>query len=176
MMNSTMIGMKGLVAEHKNVILAGVYLTLALSIYFIFWHWSIIIFGSIYSIRVMTGGFLRLAATYSAVSAVLSGIVCGLLVAVRGRGARKFIVGAALFLFFATEFIRMFDWGALYFGGNHVDTNFWAHAFYADGAVFLTTWVSLGIYAVVALMFAVLFVIIRNIYRCTEPRKAGAQS
>ena len=165
-----------IVKENRGLILSGACLTLALSVYFIFWHWSIIVFGSIYSLRVISGGFLRLAASYFVLSAVLSSIVCGLLIVVRRPGVRKFIAGTALFLFFGTEFIRMFDWGALYFGGNHVDTNFWAHAFYSDGTVYLTTWLSMGIYAVAALLFAVLFFIIRSIYRYTDTREAGAQS
>jgi hypothetical protein len=175
-MNSIMNEIRSIIADKKGLIMAGAALTLVLSVYFIAWHWSILACGSIYSVRDISGGFLRLAAAYLTVSALISSVICGLLIVVRRPAARKFIAGAALFLFFGSEFVRMFDWGALYFGGNHVDTNFWAHAFYADGTVYLTTWLSLGIYVTVILLFALMFFIIRRIYRYTVYPEAGGLS
>jgi hypothetical protein len=168
-MKTTDQTMRGIITENKSVIAAGVALTLALSAYFILWHCTIIAFGSIYSVHDLLGKFLGLTASYLVFSTIVSSIICGLLIAAKKPFTRKFIVGASLFLFFSSEFIRMFDWGALYFGGNHVDTNFWAHAFYADGTVYLATWLSLGLYVTVALFFALLFVIMRKLYRATNP-------
>lgn len=39
-------------------------------------------------------------------------------------------------------YVRAVDWGAVYFGGNHVDSEFWFHAFYVDGLSFLVSPVS----------------------------------
>jgi hypothetical protein len=168
--------MKGIIKENRGLIISGVVLTLSLSLYFIAWHWSILMVGSIYSVRDISGGFLRLSARYIALSTLISSAICALLIVVRKPVARKIIAGAALFFFFGTEFVRMFDWGALYFGGNHVDTNFWAHAFYSDGTVYLTTWLSMGIYATALMLFALMFFIIRNIYRQTERLGEGGRS
>lgn len=165
-----------IIAEKKGLIIAGAVLTVALSLYFIAWHWSIIAIGSIYSMRDVSGDFIRLSARYCAASVIFSSAVCVLLIVTRKPAVRKFIVGSALFLFFASEFVRMFDWGALYFGGNHVDSNFWAHAFYSDGTVYLTTWLSFGIYASVVLMFALVFAILRKIYLYTRQFDEGARS
>jgi hypothetical protein len=145
-----------------------------LSAYFLSWHWSILAFGSIYSIRDVAGEFMRLSFVYLAFSAVASSLLCFLLIAVRGPVARKLIAGSALFFFFASQFVRMFDWGALYFGGSHVDVNFWAHAFYAEGTVYLVNWIALGIYVSVVLVFALMFFLVRSLYRATG-RLAGSE-
>ena len=167
---------RSIIAEKKGLIIAGAGLTFALSLYFIAWHWSIIAIGSIYSIRDVPGDFIRLTAAYCVAGMIFSSIVCVLLIVTRRPAVRKFVAGFALLLFFASEFVRMFDWGALYFGGNHVDSNFWAHAFYSDGTVYLTTWLSFGIYGSVALMFALVFVIIRKIYIYTRKDEEGYRS
>jgi hypothetical protein len=60
---------RDIIAEKRGVITAGTALTLALSIYFIAWHWTIITFGSIYSVRDVSEGFLRLTASYLVASA-----------------------------------------------------------------------------------------------------------
>lgn len=167
---------KTTITEQKNLIAACAALTAALLLYFIAWHCSIIAIGSIYSMHDVYHDFIRLMAAYGAASVIFSSAVCVSLVMARRPAVRKFIVGLALFFFFGSEFVRMFDWGALYFGGNHVDSNFWAHAFYSDGTVYLTTWLSFGIYAVVLIMFALMFVIMRKIYIYTDTVAEGRQS
>jgi len=57
-----------------------------------------------------------------------------------------------------------------------VDSNFWAHAFYSDGTVYLTTWLSFGIYASVLAIFALVFAILRKIYLYTDRVDEGARS
>jgi hypothetical protein len=165
-----------LVIKRRRIVLSGAALTLALSVYFISWHWSILESGSIFSVGDVAEDFMRLSAVYLGVSALASSIICGLLIAVQRPAARKFIAGAALFIFFASQFVRMFDWGALYFGGNHVDTNFWAHAFYAEGTVYLLNWIALGIYVSVILVFSAMFFIIRSLYRATGPAETGGRA
>jgi hypothetical protein len=167
---------QSLIAEKKGLIVACAALTAVLPLYFIAWHWSIIVIGSIYSMHDVYRDFVRLTAAYCVASVIFSSTVCLLLILVRRRAVRKVIVGFFLFLFFASEFVRMFDWGALYFGGNHVDSNFWAHAFYSDGTVYLTTWLSFGIYASVAIIFAIVFLILRKIYIYTDQIENEARS
>lgn len=59
--------------------------------------------------------------------------------------------------------IRMFDWGTLYFGGNHIDGNFWAHAFYTDGLVFLLTWQALVLYVYTGVFIAGTVIILKHL-------------
>ncbi|HOD14005.1 MAG TPA: hypothetical protein PK307_13705, partial [Spirochaetota bacterium] len=175
-MNSRIDVIKSTFIEKKGLIVASAALTFVVMLYFIVWHCSIIAIGSIYSIQDVSGDFLRLTAKYGAASLIYSSAVCISLIVFRRPVVRKFIVGFALFLFFASEFVRMFDWGALYFGGAHVDSNFWAHAFYSDGTVYLTTWLSFGIYASVLAIFALVFAILRKIYLYTDRVDEGARS
>lgn len=147
-----------------TIILLGAALTVFLAFYFISWHVTIISFGSFYSVLDASDSFIASSARYLAFSAVAASVICAIMLALERPLAKKIFIGIVLLIFFGTEFIRMFDWGALYFSGNHVDANFWTHAFYTDGTTFLFTRVSMAIYLAVILFFAALFWILKQLY------------
>ena len=152
-----------MMAEDRDLITYSGMLAVIFQVYFLFWHITAVVFGSGYSLFEVASPFLRLAAGYSIVSLILASAASLLIIAIRGRVARKVAIGVVMALFFASEFVRMFDWGALYFGGNHIDNNFWAHAFYADGTVYLFSKQAFAIYAAVAIFFAAILFVLKRI-------------
>jgi phosphoglycerol transferase MdoB-like AlkP superfamily enzyme len=54
--------------------------------------------------------------------------------------------------------IRNLDWLTIYHGGDHIDTEFWFHAFYVDGSAFIFT-----IPSGVIIFISVVFVVLLNI-------------
>jgi len=152
-----------MLAEEKALLIYSGMLAVIFQAYFLFWHITVVVFGSGYSLFEVASPFIRLAAGYSIASLILASTASILIIAIRGRVARKVVIGIVMALFFASEFIRMFDWGALYFGGNHIDNNFWAHAFYADGTVYLYSKQAFVIYAAVAIFFAAILFVLKRI-------------
>ena len=57
---------------------------------------------------------------------------------------RRVFFSAMVFIFVLDGFIRILDWGVIYFAGQHVDNEFWYHAFYTDGTSFFLTKVAAG--------------------------------
>jgi hypothetical protein len=170
-MNSKISEIKMIVSGNRSIVVPGAALTLLLAIYFIGWHYTIITFGSFYSVLDVADSFMKRSIYYLIASAVIASIVCAAMIAVKKVMIKKIIIGIVLALFVASEVIRMFDWGALYFNGNHIDSNFWAHAFYTDGMVFLFTKESFMIYATVITFFILMLYIIKKIYRHTNLEK-----
>lgn len=52
---------------------------------------------------------------------------------------RRVVFAVFLFLFAFDGAVRVLDWGVIYFAGQHVDSEFWYHAFYIDGTSFFLT-------------------------------------
>ncbi|MBN2159296.1 MAG: hypothetical protein JW807_07860 [Spirochaetes bacterium] len=163
-MKSLFENIKTIAGENRNVILLGIGLTLYLAFYFISWHVTIISLGSFYSVLDAAESFVAQSARYLVFSAIAASAVCAIMLFLKRPLAKKIFIGVLLFLFFCTEFIRMFDWGALYFSGNHVDANFWTHAFYSDSTTFLFTMVSIAIYLAVILFFFGMFYLLKQLY------------
>lgn len=132
--------------------------------YFVSWHFTIITFGSIYSVLDVADKFLVRTNYYLIESFLFSTVACIVMTAVRRPLIKKIFIGVFLALFAGSEIIRMVDWGALYFMGNHIDSNFWAHAFYTDGLVFLFAKESLVLYATVIIFFTATFFILKKMY------------
>jgi hypothetical protein len=153
-----------MLAENRKIVILGAALTLLLAIYFIGWHYTILTFGPFYSVLDVADGFIKRTAYYLVESVIIASSVCAAMIAITKPLIKKIIIGIVLALFAGSEIIRMFDWGALYFGGNHIDSNFWTHAFYADGMVFLYTKESMMLYASVAVFFMLMFYILKKIY------------
>ena len=168
-MNSIISEIKLIVAENRNIIILGAALTLLLAIYFIGWHYTILTFGSFYSVLDVAGSFMKRSIYYLMASAIIASIVSAAMIAVKKAMIKKIIIGIVMLLFAATEVIRMFDWGSLYFNGSHIDSNFWAHAFYTDGLVFLFTKESFMIYAAVIAFFILMLYILKKMYRYNDP-------
>lgn len=154
--------LRELVYGNRRFILYAALLTLFLSFYFIIWHYSVISLASGFSILEMSAGFRRIALSYTLVGLTASCLISLVMLALKKKRSKKVFMWIVLVLFFISEFIRMFDWGALYFGGNHIDNNFWAHAFYSDGLVYLLTKESIALYLSVALFFAGLMLLLRG--------------
>lgn len=169
-MNAIMSEIKLIVSENRNVIILGAALTLLLAVYFIGWHFTILTFGSFYSVLDVADSFIKRSILYLMASVIVASAVCFAMIAVKNTMIKKIIIGIVLSLFVATEVIRMFDWGALYFNGNHIDSNFWAHAFYTDGMVFLFTKESFMIYATVIIFFISMLYILKKMYWYTNRR------
>jgi hypothetical protein len=160
---------KKVFGENKKMVMYGGLLTLTLACYFISWHFTIITFGSIYSVLDVGDLFVRRVNYYLLESFLFASVACVVMIAVPKPLIKKIFIGIFLSVFAVSEIIRMVDWGALYFMGNHIDSNFWAHAFYTDGLVFLIAKESLALYATVALFFAAVFFILKKMYLISNP-------
>ena len=163
-MNGFLKEIKPLLTQKKLLILYGGALTLVLAVYFISWHFTIITFGSFYSILDVSDSFIKRVNYYLAESFVFATMACIFMMAVRNSLAKRIFIGLFLALFLGSEIIRIVDWGAIYFMGNHIDNNFWAHAFYTDGLVFLFAKESFMLYAALALFFAAVYQILKRMY------------
>lgn len=154
------------------MILLGAALALLLALYFIGWHYTIITFGSFYSVLDVRGPFLARTAYYLVESFIVTSIICVFMIAVEQPVVKKIFIGFVMTVFTASAVIRMFDWGALFFSGMHINNNFWAHAFYTDGLVFLVAKESIALYAVFILFFAGMLRILKKMYEysCREMR------
>jgi hypothetical protein len=155
---------KQLFTENRRMILYGAALTLVLAVYFIIWHFSIIVFGSFYSVLDVTDGFLTRSNYYLLESFLFASIATMAMLVFRKPLVKKIFIGVFLAVFVFSEIVRIVDWGALYFMGNHIDNNFWAHAFYADGMVFLIAKESLALYAALISFFAAVYYILKKMY------------
>ena len=145
--------MKELVFSGRKMAIYSALLTLFLAAYFIVWHYSAISLASGFSVFEISAGFKKIVVSYAMASLVGSSLISLIMLALKQGRSRKIFMWIVLAVFFLSEFVRMFDWGALYFGGNHIDNNFWANAFYTDGLVFLVTKESIALYLSVALFF-----------------------
>lgn len=156
--------------ENRAMVLLGTALTLLLALYFIGWHYTIITFGSFYSVLDVAGPFSVRTVYYLAESVIFASIICAVLIAMEKPIVKKIFIGFVLAVFTGSEVIRMFDWGALFFSGMHINNNFWAHAFYTDGLVFLVAKESIALYAAFILFFAGMFQILKKmyVYTCRE--------
>jgi hypothetical protein len=163
-MKSLLDEIRQLFVQKRMLILYGGALTLTLALYFIIWHVSIIVFGSFYSLLDVADSFLKRSNYYLLESFLFSSLACIIMIAVRKPLVKRIFIGLYLALFLGSEIIRIVDWGALYFMGNHIDNNFWAHAFYADGLVFLIAKESFALYATLALFFASVYLILKRMY------------
>jgi hypothetical protein len=164
LMKAFMNDIKQLLVEKKMLVLYGGALTLTLVLYFISWHFTIITFGSFYSILDVSDTFLKRTNYYLLESFIFATMACIFMIVVRKPLAKRIFIGLFLALFLGSEIIRIVDWGAIYFMGNHIDNNFWAHAFYTDGLVFLTAKESFALYAALALFFAAVYHILKRMY------------
>ncbi len=163
-MNSLLDDIKKYLIDKKGFILCGAALTLTLSVYSISWHVTIISFGSFYSVLDVADGFLKRTNYYLLESFISASAICIVLMTVRKSLAKKIFIGLYMTFLACSEIIRMVDWGSLYFMGNHIDSNFWAHAFYTDGLVFLIAKESVALYAAAILFFTVIYLILKKMY------------
>ncbi len=163
-MKALLDDIKSLIFENKKLIMYGGALTLVLALYFISWHFTIITFGSFYSVLDVADSFLKRTNYYLLESFLFASIACIVMIAVRKPLIKRIFIGLFLAIFACSEIIRMVDWGALYFMGNHIDSNFWAHAFYTDGLVFLIAKESIALYVAVILFFSAIFFILKKMY------------
>jgi hypothetical protein len=155
--------------DNRKLIFLSLSLTLVFAIYFIGWHYTSLVWNGSYSVIDISGQFMSLSFWYLLVSVVLSSIITAILLVLKRTGPRKIFIWTVLVLFFGSEIIRIFDWGALYFGGNHIDSNFWAHAFYADGLIYLVTKQALILYATAAFFGLAVYLILMRFLSLKGP-------
>lgn len=136
-----------------------------LALYGILWHYTILRLGSPYVVADVADGFGSIVISYTIFGAIAAIILSLPLVLTKSPLFHRIVIVVAMILFGASELVRMFDWGALYFGGSHLDNNFWGHAFQRDGLVFMTTKEAFGLYAAVILFFMGLLFLLRRIAR-----------
>ncbi|MBP7737312.1 MAG: hypothetical protein KA369_15135 [Spirochaetes bacterium] len=155
---------KRVFTENRRMILYSAALTLVLAVYFIIWHFTIIVFGSFYSVLDVTDGFLKRSNYYLLESFIFAGVAAMVMIVFRRAIIKKIFIGIFMAVFLFSEIVRIVDWGALYFMGNHIDSNFWAHLFYTDGMVFLIAKESFALYAALILFLAVVYHILKKMY------------
>ena len=159
---------KTLMMSNRKLAVRAVSLTLILALYFIGWHYTSLVFNGSYSVIDVSAQFMARVFWYLSLSVIISSLICAVLMILKKRIMRKIFIGAVMILFSGSEIIRIFDWGALYFGGNHIDGNFWAHAFYADGLVYLVTKQALVLYAAAGLFFGAIYFILKQLSSLTN--------
>jgi phosphoglycerol transferase MdoB-like AlkP superfamily enzyme len=79
---------------------------------------------------------------YAGIAALITAGICFFSFSqktVKKRWPRRIVFSSLLFFFSFDGAIRVLDWGTIYFSGQHVDSEFWYHAFYTDGTSFLLT-------------------------------------
>ena len=78
---------------------------------------------------------------YALISGALTAGISGASFLLKTKSAwiRRTVFGAVLFLFAFDGAVRVLDFGTIYFSGQHVDNEFWYHAFYTDGTSFILT-------------------------------------
>ncbi len=163
-MNALINDLRLVFREQRTMVLLGAALTLLLAVYFIGWHYTIITFGSFYSVLDVRGPFLARTAYYLAESFIFAGVICAVMISAERPVVKKIFIGLVMAVFTASGIIRMFDWGALFFSGMHINNNFWAHAFYTDGLVFLVAKESFALYAAFILFFVGMVRILKKMY------------
>ena len=162
---------KILLIKNKRFLVLSLSLTFILFLYFILWHYSgLRIIGS-NKVTDVSAEFITLAANYLILSVLLSSLIIAAMAFIKRPFAKKILMAIILFFFLLSEIIRIIDWGALYFGGSHVDGNFWSHAFYADGLVFLTTKTAFALYGATIFFFSVLFYILNYLAASSLPEE-----
>ncbi len=166
-----MANYKTLMIKYKRFLLLSLSLSLVLFIYFVLWHYSgLRIIGS-NKVTDVSAEFMKLATYYLILSVLLSNLIVAAMAFLKRLLIKKILMAIILFFFLVSEIIRIIDWGALYFGGSHVDGNFWSHAFYADGLVFLTTKTALALYGATIFFFLVLFYILKYLVSLSVPEE-----
>jgi phosphoglycerol transferase MdoB-like AlkP superfamily enzyme len=164
---------KKIVIESRKIIFLSLSFTILLFTYFIIWHYTSLILNGSYSVLDISQYFKRLVVDYLILSLVISIIVSILLIVITKEIIKKILIGIVLTLFMCSEIIRMLDWGAIYFGGNHIDNNFWAHAFYADGIVFLVSKQAFVLYLATALFFTLCLFTLKKLSASAKAFKRG---
>ncbi len=142
----------------------------------ILWHFSLVYIAADVSMADIAGGIRSLLVIYTSISFALAALVfliCYPDSFSRRRKNVMFLSIAALYAFFT--FLRMLDWGSVYFGGQHIDSEFWYHAFYADGTSFLLTPESLILIVLIVLAVSVFVLMIRVFERSIRYFRAAAK-
>ncbi|MBN1532124.1 MAG: LTA synthase family protein [Spirochaetes bacterium] len=113
------------------------FLLIFLALYLILWHASLIVVVPDATLLGSGRGLMLLLLLYLAVALV----VVSLLGLLRGAGrvVRRAMRWAVSILFSFVAVIRLLDWGVVYYSGQHVNREFWYHAFYVDGTSFFFT-------------------------------------
>jgi hypothetical protein len=158
-----------LLKKNLKLIITAVSLNLVFAIYLIGWHYTSLVINGSYSVLDVSAQFMSLALRYLVISVIVSSFIFTFLLIIRSSLVRKMFIWAVLALFFVSGIIRIFDWGSLYFGGNHINSDFWAHAFYADGLVYLVTKQAFILYASILIFWAAVFFLLRRLSSLTNP-------
>ena len=115
--------------------------------YFIVWHITVILFTLDFSWKNFGFHFWASVLIYSLISIILTLLFLWIFSRSEKPSLRYKIVNIALlFLFIFFALIRIVDWGTLYFAGQHINNEFWYHAFYVDGTTFLATKISVFLF------------------------------
>jgi hypothetical protein len=108
------------------------------AIYLILWHASLVVVVPDATLLGSGRGLALLLFLYLAVSMALVSIA-GLVKRSAGRGMRMAVNWALSLSFTFIALVRLLDWGVVYYSGQHVNREFWYHAFYVDGTSFFFT-------------------------------------
>ncbi|MBN1501753.1 MAG: sulfatase-like hydrolase/transferase [Spirochaetes bacterium] len=115
---------------------------LFLIIYLFSWNLSFFIIAAGVIFGEIISGTMILFCVYILASIITVMIMSVVFYSVSVSWIRKTAGWIFLLLFACTGIIRMIDWGAIYYDNQHIDSEFWFHAFYVDGTAFLFTKVS----------------------------------
>ena len=112
-----------------------------LFLYFLGWHLFLTAISSWSIFAEIRLPLLFKVFEYALISGLLTAGISGVSFLLKARPAwiRRTVFGVVLFLFAFDGAVRVLDFGTIYFSGQHVDNEFWYHAFYTDGTSFLLT-------------------------------------
>jgi len=125
-----------------------------ITLYLTGWHLALVYIMPDVTFNEIRADLVRTAGIYIVAGAAFLAAVY-LIFRAAGHRLRRALYIAILAITFCLTLIRIIDWGTMYFAGQHIDNNFWYHAFYVDGTSFLVTKVAAGLFTVMFSCFAV---------------------
>ncbi len=141
-------------------------------IYAMMWHLVMIVLLPDTALAAMSRDLAKLLYLYILVTLPVA--VAVILVRVSATGLiKKLFQWAMTGVFVFVSGIRVLDWGVVYFSGEHVNREFWYHAFYVDGTSFLFTLPTLLLILAAVASTAVFFIMLRRELR--QDVSAGAE-
>lgn len=123
-------------------------LPLFLFSYLVLWHLTMIFIGSGFTPARVAGDLIHTCLLYTAATILVSSCAAVFFSLPPGRWVKRLGMAVMIFLFSLSVIIRIIDWGTVYYGGVHINDDFWYHAFYVDSTVFMRLRLSYILYGI----------------------------
>jgi phosphoglycerol transferase MdoB-like AlkP superfamily enzyme len=131
-------------------------------LYWTGWHLTLIQVMPDVTVREVLAGLIKVADIYAILAIFFLAMVYIVFRAAGSGRLKKILYAAAIVIALFLTWFRILDWGTFYFAGQHVDNNFWYHAFYVDGTSFLFTNVALVLFSSLFIYLAIFAYLLRS--------------